>query len=394
MNYETRFTQEADVEDGSEAAPRRRKRMIIIAAGAAMLMIIALIIALKFMNGGTNGVAEGADLSQTPRVTVVVPGRQMVDRVVNATGSLAARREMPVGVVGEGGMVLRVLVEPGDWVRAGQPLAMIERAVQTQEARALAAQIDVARADARLAQAELDRAQALVSRGFISKADIDRKTATRDAARARVNVAQAQHREALARTGRLDIRAPAAGLVLTRNVEPGQVVSSSSGVLFRMAKGGEMEMLAEVSEGDLARVSPGMSAKVAPVGFGQSFIGRVWQVSPVVDPQSRLGTARILLSYDKALRPGGFASARIVSGTTEAPLLPESAVLSDDKGSYVYAINGRNEVERRAVQIGQVSNEGVAISQGLSGNEKVVLTAGAFLNPGQKVRPTVKKASS
>lgn len=392
MNYETRFTQET-VEVG-ESAKQRRRRTIIIAAVAALLMIIALMIALKFMNGGAGKIAEGADLSQTPAVTVIVPGRKTVDRVVNATGSLAARREMPVGVVGEGGMVLRVLVEPGDWVRAGQPLAVLERSVQTQESRALAAQIDVARADARLAQAELDRAQALVSRGFISKADIDRKTAARDAARARAGVAQAQYQEALARTGRLDIRAPAAGLVLTRDVEPGQVVSSSSGVLFRMAKGGEMEMLAEVSESDLARVLPGMSAQVTPVGSGQSFMGRIWQVSPVVDPQSRLGTARILLSYETALRPGGFASARIVGGTTMAPLLPESAVLTDDKGSYVYVINPRNEVERRAVQIGQISSEGIAINQGLSGNEKVVLTAGAFLNPGQKVRPTLKKTSS
>src|SRR3546814_2903743 len=71
---------------------------------------------------------------------------------------------MPIGVVGEGGRVMRVLVEPGDWVRAGQALATIERSVQTQQTRSLAAQVEVARADARLAEAELDRAQALVGR--------------------------------------------------------------------------------------------------------------------------------------------------------------------------------------------------------------------------------------
>src|SRR3546814_12578935 len=84
---------------------------------------------------------------------------------------------------------MRVVGGPGDWVRAGQALATIERSVQTQQTRSLAAQVEVARADARLAEAELDRAQALVGRGFISKADIDRKTATCDAARARVDVA-------------------------------------------------------------------------------------------------------------------------------------------------------------------------------------------------------------
>lgn len=387
MNYETRFAPEADL-DADDRAIRKRKRLIMVVA-VALALVIALL-SFKLMNRDSAGDAA-AEASQVPLVTVIVPGSQTIDRVVNATGSLAARREMPVGVVGEGGMVLRVLVEPGDWVGAGQSLALIERSVQTQETRALAAQIDVARADARLAQAELERAEALVSRGFISKADIDRKTATRDAARARVDVAQAQYREALARTGRLDIRAPAAGLVLTRDVEPGQVVGSGSGVLFRMAKGGEMEMLAQVSESDLARLAPGMGANVTPVGSSQSFAGRIWQVSPVVDPQNRLGTARIALGYNRALRPGGFASARIVSGSNQAPLLPESAVQSDNRGNYVYIVNGKNQVERRAVEVGQVSSEGVAIAKGLSGREKVVLSAGAFLSEGQKIRPNLEK---
>ena len=62
-------------------------------------------------------------------------------------------------------------------------------------------------------------------------------------------------------------------------------------------------------------------------------------------------------------------------------------MLSDDKGNYVYVINGKNEVERRSVAIGNVDDSGVTITQGLSGNEAVVLSAGAFLNPGQKVKP-------
>ncbi|MFX8012213.1 HlyD family efflux transporter periplasmic adaptor subunit, partial [Acinetobacter baumannii] len=92
------------------------------------------------------------------------------------------------------------------------------------------------------------RAKQLVSRGFISRSDIDTKTATRDAAAARVKVAEAQLSQQQASNGRLDIRAPAAGLVLTRNVEAGQVVSAGSGVLFRMAENGQLELRAQVSE--------------------------------------------------------------------------------------------------------------------------------------------------
>ena len=94
----------------------------------------------------------------------------------------------------------------------------------------------MARADLQLAQNELDRALQLVERGFISKADVDRKTATRDSARARVNVANAQLSETRARNARLDIGAPVSGYVLERNVEPGQTVSAGSGILFRLAQ--------------------------------------------------------------------------------------------------------------------------------------------------------------
>jgi len=159
-----------------------------------------------------------------------------------------------------------------------------------------------------------------------------------------------------------------------------------------MAKGGEMELLTQLSEGDLSALRPGNSATVTPVGSQMRFSGRVWQVSPVVDPQTRQGIARIAIPYNAAIRPGGFASATIVSGTATAPMLPESAVQTDDKGHYVYIINARGETERRDVEVGQVSEKGVAVTSGLNGNERIVASAGAFLRPGQKVRPQLQKA--
>ena len=148
-----------------------------------------------------------------------------------------------------------------------------------------------------------------------------------------------------------------------------------------------MEMRAQLSQQDLAEVHVGMPAQVRPVGSTRSFAGSVWQVAPVIDPQSRLGDVRISVPYDAAMRPGGFADAKITAGTTTAPLLPQSAVMSDAKGNYVYIVNGRNQIERRNVTIGNVDDNGVTIVQGLSGSETVVLSAGPFLNPGQKVQP-------
>lgn len=385
MNYETAAIGGDGQHLGLEGpAPRKRSRWIAI---VAVLLILGL--AAWFFLGGKKhdaGATAGAG-TQVPNITVIVPGQQAVSRLISATGTLAARREMPVGVAGEGGMVTRVLVEPGQWVAAGQVLATVDRSVQTQTASALNAQIAVAQSDQQIAQAELDRAQQLVDRGFISKADLQRRTATRDAAAARVRAAQATYREAQARNGRLDIRAPAAGLILTRAAEPGQIVSSGSGVLFRMAMGGQMELRAQLAESDLVGLSVGAPATVKPVGSDQSFKGEVWQVSPVIDPQTRQGVARIALSYNPALRPGGFAAATIRSGSAQAPLLPDSAIQSDDKGSFVYIVGPDNKVARRDVKIGQVSDDGVTIASGLNGSERVVRSAGGFLAPGQQVHP-------
>ena len=206
-------------------------------------------------------------------------------------------------------------------------------------------------------------------------------------ANARVAVARAQLGEMQARVRRLNIVAPADGLLLERKVEPGQVVTSGTGVLFSIAKGGEMELLAKLTEEDLAAISVGVPAQVTPVGSSKSFTGQVWQISPVIDPQTRQGTARIALPYAPELRPGGFANVEIRAGTLVAPMLPESAVLSDAKGSYVYIIGPDNKVVRRDVKTGIITDNGIAITAGLNGSERVVQRAGAFLSTGETVKP-------
>jgi len=362
---------------------------MLVAAG---LVVIVLVVAFMLMRGrgddqvaGSGPGAQGG--GQIPTVTVVVPGRTDVARTITASGALAAHRDQPVGIAGSGGRVTSVAVDAGGWVNAGQVLATVDRSVQSQQAAQLAAQVASAKANADLAQNNYERAVALQGRGFVSKAEIDAKRAARDAANATVRMNQAQLNATRAEIGRLDIRAPASGLVLSRMIEVGQIVSPGSGALFRIAEGGRMEMKAQMSQQDLVLVHAGMPASVTPIGTDRAFSGQVWQVAPVIDPQSRQGEVRILIPYDPAIRPGGFAEAKINSGTTAAPLLPQSAVLSDEKGNYVYVVNAKNEVERRSIKIGTITDDGVTIADGLSGQESVVLSAGPFLNPGQKVAP-------
>jgi len=92
-------------------------------------------------------------------------------------------------------------------------------------------------------------------------------------------------------------------------------VTTGPKALERMARGGEMEMMAQMAQADLQRVTVGTRAVVTPVGSNQSVNGQVWQVSPVIDPQTRQGMVRIAVPYTAALRPGGFADARLLSGS-------------------------------------------------------------------------------
>lgn len=401
MNYETTVKGsdsrpyqgegEAPLDDAildDSAANRTSKRPLIL---IGLLILAAIVGFFAWRSFGADSAPVADRDSQVPTVTVIAPGQTTVEGTITATGTLAARRETPVGVVGEGGRVVSVAVEAGDWVRQGQVLATIDRSVQNQQVRSGRAQIEVARSEANLAQANLDRALQLVERGFVSKADVDRLTATRDGAVARLRVAEAQVGELQARNDRLNIVAPAAGLVLDRNVEPGAVVGAGSGALFVLARGGEMEMLASVGETQLASIGPGAPATVTPTGSDRSFNGRVWQVSPVIDPQNRQGTVRIALSYAEGLRPGGFATAELQSGTLVAPVLPESAVLSDDEGAYVYVVDSDNIAQIRRVETGMVTPRGIVIEGGLTGRERIVLRAGGFLTEGESVRPQLAR---
>jgi multidrug efflux pump subunit AcrA (membrane-fusion protein) len=126
---------------------------------------------------------------------------------------------------------------------------------------------------------------------------------------------------------------------------------------------------------------------VTPVGSPKAFTGQVWQVSPIIDPATRLGRVRVALSFAPELRPGGFANAEIIAGAVVAPVLAESAVLSDNAGSYVFIVDGNNKVVRRPVKTGAITDKGVIVLEGLNGSERVVERAGAFLQPGETVKP-------
>ena len=188
-----------------------------------------------------------------------------------------------------------------------------------------------------------------------------------------------------ARLDRTVIRAQADGLVLTRTAELGQTAAPGGEPLFRLARGGEIEMRGSLAEQDFARVRVDQAAQVFLTGYTTPFVGKVRLLGAVIDPKTRLGEVRIALEANPALRPGAFARGEVVVGQATRPVLPQTAVLSDLKGSYVYVVNGDKKIERRAVRVADTTLGGVVIGEGLEGNEQVIAMAGGFLREGEAV---------
>lgn len=369
-----------------------------VALGALGVALLGGIIGFTALSGGsgaqaTENESAGQQQAALPQVTVLMPGLSQVSARVKVTGTIAAQYDMPVSVEGEGGRVAAVLVEAGDTVRKGQVLARINTDVLRPQVAQLAAMLEEAKADARLAAAEYERVQAVSGSGAISREDVERRAAAAEMRLARAKVVEAQLREAEARLARAEVRAPADGVVLVRAVEVGQTATQGV-VLFRIARDGKVELRGEVAEQDMPHLKAGQKAAVRIVGVDREFEGQVWLLGPTIDPKTRLGMVRVALSPDPLLRPGAFAHGFVMAGEAEKPILPHSALQADATGAFVYVVGEENKVLRRPVRVGKAVEQGIIIEDGLTGEEQVVASAGAFLREGEAIAPIVRPQAS
>jgi HlyD family secretion protein len=338
------------------------------------------------------GVKNVPNRNPIPTVSVTEVGVSSVPTTVSIIGTIAARYDMPIGVEGDAGRVAAIYVEAGDHVKRGQVLARLNVSVLEPQVANLEAVLEQARAEAELADAEYHRAQAVGASGALSAEETQRRKSAGVTAAAKVKVAAAQLAEAQARLARAAVRAPADGIILTRNVEVGQTATPGGEALFRLSEGGEVELRGQVSEQDLPLLKVGQLVNVRLTGTPRVYEGRVRLLGAVIDPQTRLGMARVALTPDPNLRPGAFARAEVTVSNADRAVLPQTAVLTDDKGSYVLIVSAQHKVERRAVHVSGVVQNGVTIADGINGKEQVVATAGAFLQEGELVNPVLKES--
>ena len=376
----------AQAEDAQSLAGVSRRAVIV---GALALVLVLSVTAYFHRHASTPALTE---LESAPLITATPPGRTAFSMTATFTGAIVARYDLPIGVDSDSGRIAAVLVEVGDMVHRGQVLARLDTAVVGAQVASLHASLEQMRAEAALAEADYRRAETIAdSVGALSKEEVDRRHAQVATTRARVKAAEAQVAEVEARRGRTDIQAPDTGLVLTRTAEVGQAVTPGAPPLFRLARGADVEMRAQIAEQDLPKLKVGQEAAVHVTGVDAAFKGSVRLLAAVIDPQTRLGEIRITLPHDPNLRPGAFARGEVSVGSDVRPIIPQTALMSDAKGNYVLIVGPDNRVLRRAVKVGGTQVSGIVIVEGLDGTERVVTLAGAFLRVGQLVRLATTK---
>jgi HlyD family secretion protein len=355
-----------------------------------------------------------------PVVSVARVAPAEFTETVLAAGSLVAREEILVGPEVEGLRITEVLADEGQQVRKGDVLARLvadtldaqvaqnDAALARTAAAVAQARSAIVQAEARLAESRnaYERAKPLRQAGHMTEAVFDQREQAARTAEAQLTAAQdglrvaeaeraqveAQRRELTWRRGRVEVKAPADGIVSRRMARVGGHAAGAAEPMFRIVAKGEVELDAEVVETRLGAIAAGQRARVEVAGLGE-VAGTVRLVSPEVDRSTRLGRVRIFLGDNPGLRVGAFGRASIETAASSGLGVPASAVLYGSHGATVQVVSG-GRVETRAIKTGLGAGAIVEVRAGLADGDLVVARAGTFLRDGDRVRPVAAEPSA
>ena len=349
---------------------------------SAAALALAISLALAGCGGGgepageqsaeakpAEGKAEEKKVEAVP-VEVAAVARRPISASYSGTANLEAPSEAQV-VAKTSGVLLELLAEEGDQVKAGQVLARIDPdrpRLEMQRARATVSKLEN----------NYRRSQELLASKMVSAEASDQIRYDLEAARAAYELAKLE----LSYT---NIVAPIDGVIASRSVKPGNLIQLNSS-LFRIVDDSRLEAVLNVPERDLATMREGLQVRmVADAMPGKSFEGVIDRVSPVVDGGS--GTFRVVTAFPggQGLRPGMFGRIEVVyDQRNDALTVPRAALLEEAGQSSVYAVRDSKAV-RVPVELGHLSGELAEIRKGLEEGEQVVTAGKVTLRDGAAV---------
>ncbi len=326
---------------------------------------------------------------QMAHVQVVTVEPSKLTRVLRLSGNVSfnAFKTTPV-ITQVGGPVSRILAVPGEHVHAGQPLLTIS----SPDYSLLRASYLKARDIYRVADKNYARAQDLYAHNAIAERDLLQAESDRNQAQADLDASEQGLRilgipkpddlEKMASSPEISLLSPIAGVVVERDVAPGQLLQAGTTQAFIISDMRTVWILANVYQGDLAYVKIGDTVSVTTDSYPDTFHGKISFVSPAVDPNTRTLQARIEVdNAGEKLKNNMYCVATVTAGAIQNAIsVPDAAVLRDDENQpFVYVANSSNQFGRRSVEIGQSQGGQTQILKGLAAGEKVVGDGSLFL---------------
>ncbi|MCX2781243.1 efflux RND transporter periplasmic adaptor subunit [Microbulbifer thermotolerans] len=289
-----------------------------------------------------------------------------------------------------GGKISRRLVDVGDRVKKGQPLAELDAKDLHLQLDSARAQLSSAEADHRLAKNELTRYQKLLSKQLISRSQFDTVESRFEASAARLEQAQAQLDVARNQAKYAILKAPQDGVIARRLAESGQVVAAGQTV-FTLAADGDREVRIDLPEQDIGHFEVGQVLAVELWSRpGNFFPARIREISPAADTTSRTFEARVAFDNREVGAELGqsarvFVDSDAASSTVSVPL---SAVTADNGQPYVWVLDPLQQtLHKRLVTLGPYGEETVPILSGLGPDEWVLAAGTHLVREGQRIRP-------
>ena len=308
-------------------------------------------------------------------------------RALVLTGTLTANSESAVAA-DVSGKVLETFVERGARVGAGTPLARLDHRQATLLDAEARSQATAARVEAELARIECQRAAALLAEGAINQADFDRTTTRCQATAQNATAASMRQRVAGKTLGDLVIKAPFAGVIAERFINPGEYLRPDSKVVT-IVQLDPLRLELAVPESAVAAVHPGGEVTFQVAAFpGQQFVGQIRYIGAQVRRATRdLLAEATVANPDERLRPGMFAVTSLRLGEETTPVVPTGALRTDERAGtdrVFVVIKGR--VEERLVHKGPVSGDVTPILAGVRPGEQIVLSPAPTLRDGLRVQ--------
>ena len=378
----------------------RQWRTAGIAAVVALIIILAV-----WLGGKVFGPHEPPAAAASPPGTFRATPQQLKTFTVETVQMHAfvseELTEGKIGVNGDratpvispySGRVTRVIAGLGDTVKAGAPLATVEASefVQAQnDLKVAASQVKLARINETRKHALYDAKGGSLQDWQQAQADLASAETALNAVRNRlqifgktaVDIANLESLQAMNPVA--TIVAPIAGVVVDRQVGPGQYLQAGGTPVFTIADPSSVWLLANVREADSGSVNLGQPVEVRVLAYPKRiFKARVTYVAAVVDSVThRLPVRAEIDNHDLALKPEMFATFRIVtSGATESPAVPAAAVVYEGAAAHVWVVAGDGLVAYRAIRTGRSDDGLVEVLDGLKAGERIVTKGGLFID--------------